>query len=558
MSGGIRESWSDRFNRYDLPAMVLTMLAVCLVREPEDGVQVMQPNHVLILRGFGAFFLWMRLARILLVFSRVGPYAFVVFVMVDDVISYGAILAIYPIAFAALLSAINEPPSSRGPNNLDWLPVSEFEPFLGSPAECSGWFDSFPNAFIFLLERAMTGESFFECSHQSDNPVTLWLIAFAYTTITGLLLLNMLIAMMAKSFDVISEAKAMNYQFLKAQLVISMARNPPAPPPFYALTVPWEFVLEPLLYLVGYDCYKKKTYFHHTPSGKAFALEEAKEGVTNDEATVDKTAMEKELAYAQRITKFIDENEDDSAQQERWRAVVKRDTASALTEVKKMHKKVEEVHEKLDEMQPEQESGQESLAPKGHKGLNAQVKKFNKAEKKLDSKQLDKVGKQLERLPDVLIELKNIAKLLKSQTPVATPKFQTLEGTLQQTQLSSPLRAMTALGGGCSSARLPTTCTTTTAMAGGYSLTHSSARLPNTAMAGGYSRGYLNARLSTTMAAALPHEEELHGPPSPRLVFATTPLAANPALTGSSAVEADDAAVHGNHNVADSTRNLRI
>jgi len=230
-----------------------------------------------------------------------------------------------------------------------------------------------------------------------------------------------------------------------------------------------------------------------------------------------------------------------------------------------MHKKVEEVHEKLDEMQPEQESGQESLAPKGHKGLNAQVKKFNKAEKKLDSKQLDKVGKQLERLPDVLIELKNIAKLLKSQTPVATPKFQTLEGTLQQTQLSSPQRAMTALGGGCSSARLPTT---TTAMAGRYSLTHSSARLSNTAMAVGYSSarlpntamvgGYLNARLSTTMAAALPHEEELHGPPSPRLVFATTPLAANPALTGSSAVEADDAAVHGNHNVADSTRNLRI
>ena len=202
--GGAREYWSDRFNRYDLPANVLTLIFVCMIQDAEDGVSITaawydQPNAVHIIRGFGAIFLWLRLKRILLVFSRIGPFAFAVFEMINDVAAYGAILAVYPISYAALLSAVNEPPSSKGPSNLDWLPVSEFEPLLGSASECSGSFDSFPNAFIFLLERAVSGESFFECAYESDNVVVNWLIALGYTTTTGLLLLNMLIAMVRES-----------------------------------------------------------------------------------------------------------------------------------------------------------------------------------------------------------------------------------------------------------------------------------------------------------------------------------------------------------------------
>ena len=204
MSGGIREYWSDRFNRYDLLADVLTLIFVCRIQNAEDGVSITaawydQPKVVHVIRGVGALFLWLRLKRILLVFSRVGPYAYAVFEMMNDVASYGAILAVYPISYAALLSAVNEPPSSKGPSSLDWLPAPQFEPLLGSAAECSGWFDSFPNAFVFLLERAVTGESFFECAYESENAVVNWVIAFWYTTTTGLLLLNMLIAMVRET-----------------------------------------------------------------------------------------------------------------------------------------------------------------------------------------------------------------------------------------------------------------------------------------------------------------------------------------------------------------------
>lgn len=46
--------------------------------------------------------------------------------------------------------------------------------------------------------------------------------------------------MMAKSFDSVSEAQAMNYSFLFTQSALSIAEDPPAPPPLYLLSLPYE------------------------------------------------------------------------------------------------------------------------------------------------------------------------------------------------------------------------------------------------------------------------------------------------------------------------------
>ena len=89
MRSGLSDYWSERFNRYDLPAMVFSTLA--LLSMHTDGVQSlddMSAGPTRVLRALGACFLWLRLQRVLLVFTRVGPYAFMVFVMINDVISY--------------------------------------------------------------------------------------------------------------------------------------------------------------------------------------------------------------------------------------------------------------------------------------------------------------------------------------------------------------------------------------------------------------------------------------------------------------------------------------
>ena len=56
------------------------------------------------------------------------------------------------------------------------------------------------------------------------------------------LLLNMLIAMMAKTFDRIAEDAATNYHFMFAQLVVSYRDGPCVPPPFSLLGVPYALV----------------------------------------------------------------------------------------------------------------------------------------------------------------------------------------------------------------------------------------------------------------------------------------------------------------------------
>jgi len=249
--GGAREYWSDRFNRYDFPAMLTTLLATALF--DKDAYE--QSVTVRLLASAGAFFLWMRQQRILLIFSRVGPYVFMVFAMMEDVLRYLVILLIFPVAFAAALVRLFQPPSSTTDNNLEWLP-QDSQPLWD---DCSAHFQSFPNALVFLIEQAITGDNFFACARHSTWPVMTWIIAFLYVTFAGLLLLNMLIAMMAQSFDQGSNAKSMNYIFLRSQMNFTAAKQPLAPPPFFLLTIPCEFIVRPALaFLNEFVC----TIFH--------------------------------------------------------------------------------------------------------------------------------------------------------------------------------------------------------------------------------------------------------------------------------------------------------
>jgi len=285
---------------------------------------------------------------------------------------------------------------------------------------------------------------------------------------------------MAKSFDNISEAKAMNYQFLKAQMVISTAKQPPAPPPFYVLTMPWEFVVQPLLYLLGLKqkspaftglmCLQTSHFWHRVEEAElreadyhqiwndqlakamvrklaenpeyyeqygvefkhaelaafkvlsqltnasngrgSYIIIEGHEAKTHQtrrqcfvysppNAGVDpiKVAMDKELADAKFITKYIEMNEDDSAQQERWRIFVRRDTSTALSEVRKVHKQLEQVHEKLDELRPADEPSKAPIIP------------IKKVEKQLDSALLIKMDRKLDDVDAMRQRLANLEAL---------------------------------------------------------------------------------------------------------------------------------------------------
>ena len=321
---------------------------------------------------------------------------------------------------------------------------------------------------------------------------------------------------MAKSFDVISEAKAMNYLFLKAQLVISNAKNPPAPPPFFVLTVPWEFCFKhlgkpkakgtaakskeavpeaPLLGKPGkavgkglhwqrldgtpdeawladrtelsersnfsqreglpsYEALKAELRAR-TADGSSRASFSASEWYALDcssvsrllsKMTYDESRMtyvydgasyfvlaDGELEDASFIAGYIEENDNDSAQQERWRILVRRDMSEVKNEVKKMQRQLETYDEKLNDMQPDQSSTD---------SLDGQVRKIRKAKQKLDGDLIVEMNSKLVKMVDKLskVESKMVDKLSKverqcedSKTSLSglASKIDSLEGRLK-------------------------------------------------------------------------------------------------------------------------------
>ena len=66
-----------------------------------------------------------------------------------------------------------------------------------------------------------------------------WFYSYLFLVSTAILLLNMLIAMMAKTFDSVWESAEISSQCLFARAVFFQRDRPPEPPPLNILRVPW-------------------------------------------------------------------------------------------------------------------------------------------------------------------------------------------------------------------------------------------------------------------------------------------------------------------------------
>ena len=98
------------------------------------------------------------------------------------------------LAFAAAFLVLNEPPEPipMWPWNASLVPHAGRA--LGQH-DCVDWFSSYGPTLQYLVEAALTGDSFFSCGVTTDTPTLAWGMTILFYSITGLLLLNMLIAM---------------------------------------------------------------------------------------------------------------------------------------------------------------------------------------------------------------------------------------------------------------------------------------------------------------------------------------------------------------------------
>ena len=155
---------------------------------------------------------------------------------------------------------------------------------------------------------------------------------------------------MAKTFDNISEASATNYLFLFSQRTLALQNEPPTPPPLNALGLPckgmyllWEWVQKQQ---------QKASSEQNGDEHKPRASEMAVDGQGKD--TKD-TFAEKITPLAEKITEYINDHQDDAAQEDRWRTTMKRETMRRFREQREAIDKLEtamlaKIDEKMDQL----------------------------------------------------------------------------------------------------------------------------------------------------------------------------------------------------------------
>ena len=205
--------WEDKFNRIDLPAMLLTIAAVASAVVLDGAATADHINGTVgvtdamgdldapseltrTLRSFATLTLWMRLMRLLLVFPGTGPYVLMFFRMFGDVLQFLKLMAFGVVCLSSALYVLFERHASH--RAAAW----SVSPLGLEDQRCDRLFDSYFSTLVFVFEGALTGSEFFECARTSAMGAAAWVLALFYVILASLLLLNMLIAMMASACDV--------------------------------------------------------------------------------------------------------------------------------------------------------------------------------------------------------------------------------------------------------------------------------------------------------------------------------------------------------------------
>ena len=146
-----------------------------------------------ILWSTAAICAWLRLLRLSTLSSSLGPLTLMVVRMLKDVLK---LLVIEGFILAALVSELYIVFRRATEVSPDALPIQCRDLF-----HLHGGFGyrSFEGLFLALTSGAIEGEGYTTCL-MADSSIwgMLWVFSFAFKLITGVLLLNLLIAMMAK------------------------------------------------------------------------------------------------------------------------------------------------------------------------------------------------------------------------------------------------------------------------------------------------------------------------------------------------------------------------
>jgi ankyrin repeat protein len=324
---GLRAYLADFFNFADIIFNLVTAIAV-IYRIVDVANADALPGEAVIsqtsrtLLAFSALGMWLRLANVLQLSATTGPFVLMVFKMVRDVTIWLVLYAVVLLGFAAgLIALFSGPP----PSGFVYAPADDC---IAPDEELS----TFWSALLLLWEGGLTGEAYFECVRQSSSPIAAPILMYLFQIFVGLLMVNMLIAMMAKTFDNVAEAQEVNYMFLFAQTAAEWRKQPRAPPSIGLLSMPWQLSM----LLIGLcPCTQsiKERLMVEDPD-KTFELD--------SEWKASQTLKE----LGENVTEFVSGHADDVPAEDRWRTLFARKLTVHFEELRRQG---EETEEKLEE-----------------------------------------------------------------------------------------------------------------------------------------------------------------------------------------------------------------
>jgi len=225
---------TDEFNLFDvfglLPALAsLAAHVLSMVGRFEEAAP-----WVHACTSVAVLFLTMRLSRVYYLSSWVGPYLSMIMKMANDVSKVVCLGMPVVIAFALAMHVLfkGTETAAEGGCETEGDPEAQEE----TEAEFRG---SVVKSFMVLVEIVIGGdESRFQCLRQSSAGILAWWLQLFYMIIAVVLLLNVVIASMAKTFDLVFERLDHNAMFVKTKLIQTLPRLPVAAAPLNLVGVP--------------------------------------------------------------------------------------------------------------------------------------------------------------------------------------------------------------------------------------------------------------------------------------------------------------------------------
>uniref|UniRef100_A0A7S2DNX5 Ion transport domain-containing protein n=1 Tax=Haptolina brevifila TaxID=156173 RepID=A0A7S2DNX5_9EUKA len=252
--GQLRRYFMDPFNFLDLSLVSVLGLLLIPRQSHARGLEGTFTELELPCQAVGSLLGWMRLLQILFMYSKTGPLLLMALHTLEDLWQFLLLTAIVIVAFGGsffVLLANTPPPPSPGldaSSHLDALSPLED---LQSPVQPKV---QILNVLGVLITAAMKGEPdhiLLATGADETLGAEAWAIMYLFGGVVVLLLLNLLIARFAKTFDMVSENVDANFKVAFARIVIEGRKKELVPPPLNLLRLSIDLLHSGLLCNAG-------------------------------------------------------------------------------------------------------------------------------------------------------------------------------------------------------------------------------------------------------------------------------------------------------------------